>query len=340
MSGQPHGAPPRGGARPTGFTFTAVSEARPGRKWRSLLKRHRASYERWFLSEGDAARPTYLASRRKLGEHMPELLGIYDTLCELAGGGDVVARLLSLYCPPAYVSGCSQAVWPGEEPFLARNYDYSPALLEGTILLSAWRRRKVLAMLDGLWGVVDGINDVGLAVSLTFGGRTTVGEGFGMPLILRYVLETCETTAEAVEALRRVPSHMSYNITVLDEEGHFRTVFVSPDRAAVVRQIPVTTNHQGNVEWHRHARATATLERERFLNFRLADSDERPDNFVECFLRPPLYNTDYTRGFGTLYTAVYWPHRRAARYLWPGTAWELAIDAFHEGSRTVNFASG
>ena len=58
---------------------------------------------------------------------------------------------------------------------------------------------------DGLWGLVDGMNDAGLAVSLTFGGRRVVGDGFGVPLILRYVLQTCATADEAGEVLARVP---------------------------------------------------------------------------------------------------------------------------------------
>jgi len=49
----------------------------------------------------------------------------------------------------------------------------------------------------------------------------------------------------------------------------------------------------------------------------------------------PLYNTDYARGFGTLYTAVYWPQTLTARYLWPGFAWDLSIEAFREGTHTV-----
>ena len=43
-------------------------------------------------------------------------------------------------------------------------------------------------MSDCLWGLLDGINDAGLAVSLAFGGRAT-REGFGIPLVVRYLLE-------------------------------------------------------------------------------------------------------------------------------------------------------
>lgn len=104
-------------------------------------------------------------------------------------------------------------------------------------------------MLDCLWGLLDGVNDEGLAVSLTFGGRPQVGDGFGIPLVIRYVLEVCGTVGEAVDVLRRVPVHMSYNVTALDRAGGWATVYVAPDRPARVTGRAVATNHQGTVEW-------------------------------------------------------------------------------------------
>ena len=136
---------------------------------------------------------------------------------DTAGGGDVAARFLSLYCPPQYLTGCSQAAWQGGEPLLVRNYDYDPRAFEATVLRSAWGDRQVLGTSDCLVGLVDGINDAGLAVSLTFGGRRVVGRGFGMPILLRHVLQTCGTTPEAVRVLAGLPTHMAYNVTVVDE---------------------------------------------------------------------------------------------------------------------------
>ena len=78
------------------------------------------AYKKWFLSEGIGARQTYLAGVRALKAHMPELMPTYEKLCELAGGGDLAARFLSFYRPPLYLSGCSQAIWFGEEPMLVR----------------------------------------------------------------------------------------------------------------------------------------------------------------------------------------------------------------------------
>ena len=316
--------------------FRSVAEESPASKWRSLYDLHWPAYRHWFLSEGIEERATYAECAAQLRRHMPELVPTYEALCDLAGGGDIAARFLSLYRPPAYLTGCSQVVWPGA-PMLVRNYDYNPALCEGLILLSRWNGRAVLAMVDCLWGVLDGINEAGLAVSLTFGGRKVVGDGFGIPVVVRYILEFCDTAAEAGEVMKRVPVHMAYNVTAVDRRGKFITAFAAPDRKTVVRQLPIAANHQGNVDWHNYARFTATLERERFLFFRLREAGMTPERLVRCFLRSPLYTTAYDHGFGTLYTAVYWPERGAARYIWPDGSWAQSIGNFEEGLRHQRF---
>src|SRR6266436_5739426 len=92
---------------PMEFTFQAVAEDQPGPKWRALFDRFWPAYERWFLSEGDKARPRYLTSLRQLRAHMPELVPTYERLVELAGNTDLVARFLSSFCPPSYLIACS-----------------------------------------------------------------------------------------------------------------------------------------------------------------------------------------------------------------------------------------
>ena len=117
------------------------------------------------------------------------------------------------------------------------------------VLRTRWQGRGVMGTTDGLLGLVDGVNDAGLAVSLTFGGRREVGDGFGVPLILRYVLQTCETAKEAEAALSRIPCHMSYNVTVLDAQRQFLTAYLTPDRPRghhPRRRWPPTTRSASN----------------------------------------------------------------------------------------------
>ncbi len=316
--------------------WRAISEAEPGPKWARLFAEYWPHYKKWWLRDGAEARPTFLESRQALCEHMPEIVPIFDRLCDLAGSGDAAARFLSFYGPPAYLSGCSQAIWPGAEPVLVRNYDYSPDAFDSLILHTAWQGRRVMGTSDGLWGLVDGVNDAGLAVSLTFGGRRIVGDGFGVPLILRYVLQTCETTEQAAEVLARVPSHMSYNITVLDAKRKFVTAMMAPDRPTALTHAAVATNHQETVEWVSHARFTATVERERFLLQRLTLHVDPLDKFIGAFLKPPLHSTAYEHGFGTLYTAVYKPRSGELEIRWPGTNWQFSLNDFTQSQRRVH----
>jgi len=317
------------------LNWRAIFEAEPGPKWAGLFHEYWPDYHRWWSREGAEARPGYLDSRKALQTHMPELVPLYDNLCDLAGGSDHASRFLSFYCPPPYLSSCSQAIWPGEEPVIVRNYDYSPRAFDSLVLRTQWQGRAVMGTSDGLWGLVDGINDAGLAVSLTFGGRRVVGDGFGVPLILRYVLQTCETAEEAGKVLRRVPTHMSYNVTVIDAKRKFLTALMAPDRTTQITHAAVATNHQERVEWASHARFTATVERERFLLQRLTLHVEPEEKFINAFLRPPLYSSRFHQGFGTLYTAVYRPQQLQMELRWPKATWPLHLNDFYEDTRAI-----
>lgn len=318
--------------------FVSVKEAIPGEKWLDYFNRFWPSYERWYLSEGNTARPRYLTCRNALKEYMPELMPTYEKILDISGGRDIVARALSMYCPPAYFSACSQAIWVrGDNPLLIRSYDYHPEHFEGVMLFSQWDKRKVIGMSDCLWGLVDGFNDSGLAISLAFGGRTSTGIGFGIPLILRYALETCDTVEEAVAVLRRVPSHMSYNLSLVDKSGGFATVLVQPELEVTVLKEHAITNHQKKIDWPRHAAATRTVERKQELETRLLDRRTTADSLIASFMRPPLFSNNYSRGFGTLYTAVYRPKEQTMQLLWKNNLWDQSFDHFQEENKLVYY---
>jgi predicted choloylglycine hydrolase len=311
------------------------SEARPGAWWSRTFERLWPWYERWWLSEGVAPRPSYLECEQALEKHLPELVPAWRAACEASGGGDLEARFLSGWRPPPVIVGCAQAAWGRDKPFLVRNYDFAPRLWEGIVLRTAWNGRGVIASTDGLIGALDGINEDGLCVSLNFGGRRAVGAGFGAPVVLRYLLETCRTVGEAATVLRRVPTHMAYNVLVMDRTGDFVTAFTAPGQPARLQRVPVTTNHQGRVTWAAHAEMSSTLERERVLVERIADAKLEPETFIGSFLEPPLRSTDYDGGFGTLYTAVYRPVEQVAEFLWPGVRVRRSIDDFVEETCAV-----
>jgi predicted choloylglycine hydrolase len=330
------GEPPAAGE--DWLAFETIEELEPGDKWRASFDVMWPAYRGWYLKEGESARPELATCRRMLRHHMPELVPAYERLVELAGGDELAARFLSLYRPPGFVVGCSQGAWTRDEPVLARNYDYPASRAEGIVYSTAWTGRRVIGMSDCLWGLLDGMNDAGLAVSLTFGGRRAVGDGFGIPLVIRYVLEVCETVAEAGETLARIPVHAPQNVTLLDRSGHFATAFLGPGREPELRDVPAATNHQRDDDWPEYARAVRTFERERHVLELLEDPAMTRERFVQAFLEPPLYSTAFSSGFGTIYTAAYFPAEGRAEYRWPDFTWSQSFDRFVEGEHTQSFA--
>ena len=271
--------------------FRILIEDQPGPDWRALCDEFWPGYRSWFLRGNAIDRPGYVQCRRALREHMPELVPTWERLVELAGGGDVESRFLSLWCPPPYIAGCSQAVWldphGNDEPALLRNYDFAPKLLEGRWLATRWAGQRVAALGDCLWGALDGINESGLTAALSFGGRKDWGSGFGIPLVLRYVLEVAQNTREAVRLLKRLPVSMTYTVTLLDSHFAWATVYLAPDRAPVVTHEKVGTNFQHAVEWPEHARATHAVERRDSLQRQIDHHHPLHDGVQSLLLPPP-----------------------------------------------------
>lgn len=306
-----------------------IHEPQPSERWQRFFHRVWPLYLDWFVSEGHGARAELPECRNALVIHMPELLPFYDRLCELAGGGDLESRFLSMWCPPPYMAGCSQAAWVRGNPTLVRNYDYDPRFFDGRMRYTEWLK-PVISIQDSAWGALDGMNADGLAVALAFGGRKVSGDGFGIPLVVRYVLETCSTTEEAMAAVSRIPVHMSYNVIALDKNGHYAVAYLNPDRPAKVVHQPVCTNHQGQVEWDEYAAFTQTMHRCDYLQEILRDENVDRAQLLKRFLMPPLYHQQYLRGFGTLYSVAYDLKRKKARVFWPDQHIEVGFKSFEE----------
>jgi hypothetical protein len=248
--GTPWEQPPDAGH--VSLTLRAFGEDEPGPQIAGHLRETWPGFRRWWhggTAQSAQGRPSAAEAGARLEEHMPELVPTWQRLTAMLGDDPDAAAALALWNPPPFLTGCSQAaVMPGG-PALIRNYDWDYRLFDAVVARTAYNGRRVLGMLDCLWGLLDGVNDAGLAVSLTFGGRPQVGEGFGIPMVIRYVLQVCETAEEAAQVLRRIPVHMSYNVTVLDRNGRRATVYLAPDRVATVTDRAVATNYQGTVEW-------------------------------------------------------------------------------------------
>jgi predicted choloylglycine hydrolase len=319
------------------FTFRAFSEDKAGSQWKREFDSRWPAYHQWFLRYGERDRPSYFESLKALESYMPELLPVYESMVELAGGGDHASRFLSNYCPPPLFRGCSQAVYLKDEPVIVRNYDYSPYVFDGLVMRSHFDKVPVIAMIDCMSGVLDGMNQYGLAVSMSFGGVEEFGEGFGITILLRYILEYASNVVEAIKLVKNIPVHGTYNVTLLDKQGNFTTLMIAPGK--ITRKVPtaVATNHQILGGWPLYEEKVQTAARHDYLSETIARQVDTAESFAQKFLQPPLYHDQFARGFGTLYTAAYFPTRNECRYIWPENEWLFNFDNFEETEYQVNF---
>lgn len=326
---------------PPSIVFRSVDEPRPGPKLRALYARRAEGYLAWYLREGDAARPSLDEGLAALRTHMPELVPIHDELTRVVADGDpLAARMLTFLRPPGSAIACSQGVAYDAHgrPLLVRNYDYPPDLMDGVILRSRFLDRQVVGTTDLVWGLNDGMNDRGLVVSLTFGGRVVGGDGFGMPLAIRYLLETCDTVAQAREVILRLPFAQAHNLTLADATGDATTVYLSPDLPPSFRRVPIAANHQWTADAWDPVHTQDTFLREWWLMRLFDDPDVSQQAFSDAFLAPPIYSFEHLAGAGTVYTAAYDPVGRTITYRWPGHDWPISLDGFAEQEYPVIIA--
>ena len=327
--------PPFDAYAPIPLTVFGINEPVPGPRWQSLFAATWAGYRGWYLQRDVRARPSLELAQEMLATHMPELVPTYQRMVELAQAAiaiagveqdDVAARMLTLWDPPRFLPGCSQAVVTDPEIAICRNYDYSPELWERVLFSSRFTGRRVIGNNDCLWGLIDGMNSDGLVVSLSFGGRRGSGPGFAVSLVVRYLLEVATSIEQVREILTRVPVAMAYNLTIVDADRKVMTAFVAPGRAAEFTTSPIATNHRGEIpDSIEHAERYASVERRDCLA-ELISGNPTPDELVEAFLQPPLHSTHYWRAFGTVYTALYRPAAGTVELSWPDRRWVRHFD--------------
>lgn len=92
----------------------------------------------------------------------------------------------------------------------------------------------------------DGVNEWGLAVGLTLLYPTHILPGINAGMLVRYLLEKCQTTKEAIQALKRLPIGSAQTITLADKTGEIAVVECNCDCLIVrwpQKGIIFTTNH-------------------------------------------------------------------------------------------------
>lgn len=320
-------------ARAFDVTFTAYDEEEPGEKWLENFNGCRERWTTWATARQTGDRPSHDACRRAIGDHMPEFLDSHDRMVALCDSDPIIGQHISYGGGPPLISGCSVLALPGPPVTLLRSYDFTERYFDALIARTRWTGKRVLAMREGAGGCLDGVNEDGLTAALTFGGDFAHAVGFAIPMLVRYVLETCRDVEQAIAALARMPSAGVQKIILQDRSGASAVVYLRPGRPATTVREAMVTNHQETAPAKDHD-ATRSVARKTCLD-RL--TDRTPDEALRAFMQPPLHHANFRGWFGTLYTALYEPEAGKANYCWANDEWEQSFDAFEEGRRVVWF---
>ena len=152
---------------------------------------------------------------------MPELIPAYERLVELAGGGDLAARMLSLYRPPPYLAACSQGVWSARRPGPGPQLRLRAVAVRGR---RSGRRgcagRRVIGMSDCLWGLLDGDERRRASPSRSrSAGAACSATGSASRSSSATCSRRATTSRGAREALARLPYSLAHNLTARRRRG-------------------------------------------------------------------------------------------------------------------------
>lgn len=270
--------------------------------------------------------------RLLMKQYMPELLPEYDAFLAALPDRPDMAQLIAEYNLPPFFSGCSNSIsHRSGHPTLIRNYDFGIHDFAGVFRYEplsdgGW----ISGSAESGWGYLDGMNHHGLAVAITFGGKYSVGSGFSIPLIVRYLLVTSRSVPEAVERLRTIPHRLAQNLLLLDREGRYSVVYTSSEGVAIDDGLICTTNHQPEVD------ESATTEQDtvqRYDHLFRKAGNVSPSDFFEH----PLYCSQFSQGYGTLYTVELDPVTGEAHYHWPEGQQFLVSPVSREQEITIHW---
>lgn len=161
-------------------------------------------------------------------QYYPEILTEIKGLAEGQRDSyrDLCTFLMGMYCFEVQ-NHCTCFVFQDKDHLIfARNSDFLTAL-EKLYMNCLYRLNSAYAFNGNTTAFIemeDGINEHGLAVGLTFLYPKVTDAGLNAGMLVRYLLEKCKTTDEAIDQLNRIPIASQQTLTIADPSGNFAVI--------------------------------------------------------------------------------------------------------------------
>ena len=185
-------------------------------------------------------------------EYYPEILEeIKGTAKGMSVDWENIATFLfSMYCFDVQNRCSSFAFYDNGKTVLGKNSDFL------TFIENIWD--SVYYDIEGGYRFVgnttawteieDGMNEWGLGVALTFVYPTKIDYGLNGGMLLRYILEKCQNTQQAIQAIQKLPIASAQTITIADKKGEIALVECNCEKVIVTippknKKAVFATNH-------------------------------------------------------------------------------------------------
>ena len=119
--------------------------------------------------------------------------------------------------------------------FYGRNNDLPPFLkrVSASALYDLKNGHSFIGNTSSMINFEEGLNEYGLAVAMKFLVPTMIVPGINSVFLVRYLLEKCATTNEALDALRDLPIASACNIVLVDKNGDMAVAECTPKKVFI-----------------------------------------------------------------------------------------------------------
>lgn len=214
-----------------------------GYKWGKLLFEHRKTLEHCptFTPDDEMQRFAHLC-KAEYKKYFPELL---EEIQGIADGQRLPVETLESILFPMYSmrfeNRCTCFAFSNEhEIVFARNSDFL-VNIEKLYMNCLYSLSGACAFNGNTTAYVemeDGVNEYGLAAGLCFVYPKVNKPGFNAGILIRYILEKCKATDEAILALKSLPIASSQTITLADVSGDIAVIECNAEKFVVNRPEP------------------------------------------------------------------------------------------------------
>ncbi|MGE5677796.1 MAG: C45 family autoproteolytic acyltransferase/hydrolase [Pseudomonadota bacterium] len=211
-----------------------------GFKWGQQLLRHGKKLD--FCPTFELTEEKYKFAEQCLGEYERYFPEVLDEIRGIAEGNEVPLEtlqtiMLCMYCFE-FDNKCTSFAFCNEnEIIFGRNSDFLVSL-EKLYMNCIYRLEGGFSFNANTTAYVqmeDGVNEHGLAAGLTFVYPKLRKPGLNAGMLVRYILEKCRTTEEALVALKGLPIASAQTITLADKKGDIAVVECNPMKVVVIK---------------------------------------------------------------------------------------------------------